>query len=281
MNEKKRKVFPRFLAVFICLLWFVPFMSAGEEQNKQKNDYRIGKLFFTNLAVHTWDVFTSPVQWKGKDFLIFSSVLGAGALSFWADEDIRDWVIERKTSRADDCFNVLTYLGDGRLLFGLIATLYASGEIADDRSLRKTAIMSLESFLASSAIVWTLKAAAGRARPYTGESEQAFHPFTFSNRYFSFPSGHSSGVFAVATTIALQSESVVIDILSYSLAFAAASARIYKDAHWFSDVLIGSAIGYFTARKIHSLHQKEKPEMLDLGFFFLPDKKGITVSFSF
>ena len=281
MKKKGNSVFPPLMVVFICFMWFVPHISADDGQNKYENDYRIGKLFFSNLAVHTWDVFTSPARWKAKDFLIFSSVLGAGALSYVADEDIRGWVLERKSPAADDYVDILTYLGDGTVLLGLIATLYASGEIADERSLRKTAILSLESFLASSAVVWALKAAVGRARPHTGESARDFHPMTFSSRYFSFPSGHSSAAFAVATTIALQSESVVIDILSYSMAVAVAGSRVYKDVHWFSDVLIGSAIGYFTARRIHSLHNREKTENLNLGFFFLPDRAGATISFSF
>lgn len=281
MAEEKASAAYRFITVILVLFVFFPSLLSGESSREEDYDYRIGKTFFVDLFGHTADVLSAPCRWNGHDFLVFSSVLAGGALAYWSDEDVRNWVLERKTPAGDDCFDVITFLGDGRFLLGLISALYASGEIAGERSLRKTAVLSLESLVASSAVVWILKSAAGRSRPYTDETGRTFHPFSFSSRYHSFPSGHSSAAFSVATIIALQSESLAVDILSYSLAAAVACSRVYKDVHWFSDVLIGSAVGHFTARRIFSLHQKKNPDSVRIGVLLLPEKKGITLSYSF
>ena len=37
-------------------------------------------------------------------------------------------------------------------------------------------------------------------------------------------------------------------------AFLTGISRIYHDKHWSSDVFLGAAIGYFTARFVNNLH---------------------------
>jgi membrane-associated phospholipid phosphatase len=44
--------------------------------------------------------------------------------------------------------------------------------------------------------------------------------------------------------------------LAYSIATLTALGRINSNAHWASDVFLGSAIGFFTAKAIVTLHKK-------------------------
>ncbi|MFW6269745.1 MAG: phosphatase PAP2 family protein, partial [Bacillota bacterium] len=63
----------------------------------------------------------------------------------------------------------------------------------------------------------------------------------------SFPSGHATGSFATATVLA--NHYPELGKFAYTWASLVAISRMYEDAHWFSDVVVGSAIGYFTARQ--------------------------------
>ena len=48
-----------------------------------------------------------------------------------------------------------------------------------------------------------------------------------------------------------------LKIPAYSLAGAVSLARIYEDAHWFSDVLAGSLAGYGIARLAGEFYRAE------------------------
>jgi membrane-associated phospholipid phosphatase len=61
----------------------------------------------------------------------------------------------------------------------------------------------------------------------------------------------------------------------YSAAVLVGFARIYHNAHWFSDTVLGAAIGYFVGRFVmnHPTNQKiEKvPQNQNISFsFYLP-----------
>lgn len=162
-----------------------------------------------------------------------------------------------------------------------MAGLYATGELTKNNSLRKTALLSLESWLTSGFIIWVFKVVIGRARPYTGKSKNTFHMFTGKSGFHSFPSGHAASAFAVATTIADETDEIFVDILTYSLATSVALSRVHDNKHWFSDVFVGSAIGYFVAKKIGALNRNSKSAKLRVGFSLYGGQQAITFSLCF
>jgi membrane-associated phospholipid phosphatase len=141
--------------------------------------------------------------------------------------------------------------------------------------------LSVESLATASALVWALKAITGRARPYAGESSHSFHPFSFKSDFWSLPSGHAAAAFAVATTIAEQSDSPVIDIAAFGLAALAGLSRIHDNKHWTSDVFIGSVIGYFVGKKISDLNRRGADKPVGLGFQLSPGRQALTLSIAF
>jgi len=273
---------PKNLCVFI-LLAILLFSSSQNslfaEISSNKN--KLNKEFLTNFKNDFAQVLVSPKKWKGRDFLYFSTVLGAGFLLYSVDQDIYQWIEDYSSPSAEDISKFITNFGDGRFLAGLITGLYISGEISDNNSLRKTALLSLESWLTTGVIVTSLKFVTGRARPWTGESSQSFHPFSTKSRFSSFPSGHASSAFAVATVVADQSKKAYIDILAYSLATLVAVSRVHIDKHWASDVLVGSSIGYFVAKKISSLDRNRDSGKVRVGFQFSRKRQVISLSISF
>lgn len=250
---------------------------AGEEDSES----HFGEAYLRRFGRDFGQVITAPTHWGRSDILTLTAVSGSGLLLMLFDQDIRDWAQEQRTGSSDRASSVFTVFGNGAVLLGLSAAIYTVGEIDHDDGLRKTALLSLESLATASFISWTTKMITGRARPYTGESSGSFHPFTLESRFWSFPSGHATAAFSVATIIALQSRPAFIDIAAYSLASLAAISRVHDNKHWASDVFIGSALGYFVARKIVDLNRPGEKKTVELGFQSSGGRQAVSLSIAF
>lgn len=95
-----------------------------------------------------------------------------------------------------------------------------------------------------------LKLTIGRPRPKMFEQVGAFDlsPLAFDFKLNSFPSGHATTVFALAATLALLAPRWRPLILAAG--GWAAFSRVPAGAHYLSDVLAGSALGYYGARAL-------------------------------
>lgn len=92
----------------------------------------------------------------------------------------------------------------------------------------------------------TLNQAIGRARPSWEEGALDFDPFS---GHASFPSGHTAFAFSIAGGIDAVTEGWLPAALAYGAATTSAFARVYADRHWFSDVVVGAAVGAFVSRE--------------------------------
>lgn len=268
-----------FIIIALSLGLVTPASSMGAEQDSL--EYKLNKKFLKRFGSDVYEVIKAPAGWEGKDFWRLTAVLGTGTLLYVFDANIDDWSQEHQTPSSEDVAQLGSALGSGGYLAALMATLYVSGEIFDSRGLRKTALLGLEGWLTSGAIVLGMKAIAGRARPYTDKTPYSFRPFSFRSDHYSFPSGHASSAFAVAAVIADQSDSPAIDILAFSLSTLVTLSRIHERKHWASDVFIGAAIGYFIGKKISGLHKDKDQKNIQIGFCLSPRMKGLTVSLYF
>ena len=279
MRDKNIKTF--LFAGILCLaLVLNPFQAAIWAQETPDSS-RLNGVFFKRFGNDFKNVLGSPVHWDHKDILAFSVLLGTGAVLYALDKDLYDGVQDLKSSSTKDASSVITKLGKGGYLTGLMAAFYLSGEVFDSAGLRKTALLSLESFLTTSAVVLSMKVVFGRARPSTGKPSNYFQPFSLSTGAMSFPSGDAAGAFAVATTIAEQTDGFVVDALAYGLAGLVSIFRVHDEKHWPSDVFVGSALGYFIAKKISTLNREKPPGQFHVGLHLSSRRRGVTLSFSF
>ncbi len=260
------------------------FCLLGKGVGCSETDFTENKLnrdFFARFGGDFKGVVSAPLHWDNRDWLTLAAISGAGLLLYSFDQDINNWVQKHRSPFSEDASSVIENFGNGGLLLGLAAVLYAAGEIDRQDSWRKTALLSVESLATASILVWGMKVVTGRARPYTGESSHGFHPFSLKSGCWSFPSGHAAAAFAVATTIAEQSDEAALDVLAYSLATLAGLSRIQDNKHWASDVLIGSAIGYFVGKKISDLNRPDAKKTVSFGFQFSRDRRALTLSIGF
>ena len=136
-----------------------------------------------------------------------------------------------------------------------MASLFLHGSLADNYKSTSTALMAFESFVVSALLVRVPKHLFGRIRPDAWWNPS---PNEWEGPFYgvSFPSGHTTSVFAIASVIGYQyRDTPWIPITAYSLAGLAGMARVYDNRHWFSDVFAGAVFGIATGRFICRQHQ--------------------------
>ncbi len=278
MRKKKTR------ALSFFLLASVSFVFLGQpvrSEEPRSAEHKFNKDFLVRFGKDLGSVLTSPKEWGDSDLLKLAAISGVSLLVFAGDQMIHDWVEENTSLPAEETANFVSNLGDGGWLLGGIAAIYAAGELGGGDRLRQTALLSLESLTATAFFVWSVKFIVGRSRPSTGESSRSFHPFSFSSSRWSFPSGHAASAFAVATAIADQSEETAVDALAYSLAALAGVARVFEKKHWPADVFVGSALGYFVAKKICSLNRRRGRPAVGLSFQASARQRALTLTVAF
>ncbi len=247
------------LGLFICSLVGYDFLGStvgwadGEKTPKVEN---LISLEYPKLVLDdTWHVLSSPSRWNQKDWIVAG--LGTGAVvavGAWADKPIEKEFQKHRTKGNDDFSKAIQPLG-AEYSFGVLGAFEAGGLAFHDDNARATAQDGLASSIVAAGIITpSLKFVVGRKRPSQDPSPHKFSPF---NTSASFPSGHATQAFAVASVIADHYNSPWIKVGSYGLASAVGYARMEQKAHWASDVLAGALIGTFVGREIvHFNHDK-------------------------
>lgn len=115
----------------------------------------------------------------------------------------------------------------------------------------ETVSMMFKALAVSTVITTTLKVTIGRHRPYTGYGPYDFEAldFYFNSDAWSFPSGHTSSIFALSTVLAKRSSSRWIKVPVYAFAGSVGFQRMLNRKHWASDVIIGGLIGYMVGHQ--------------------------------
>jgi hypothetical protein len=135
---------------------------------------------------------------------------------------------------------------------GAIAgTFYLVGRATNNARARETGLLSAEALLDSGIVTTGLKTLSQRPRPPVDDASGEFF-----DRGNSFPSGHASSVWSVATVIAYEygKGRPLVRFGAYGLATAVSLSRYTGRNHFLSDVLVGSAIGYGVGRYVYRTH---------------------------
>ena len=199
-------------------------------------------------------VLTSPARWDQQDWLYAGlSAAGIGAAAT-LDKTVKSRVQAHRTPSEDHFFSQYQNLGD-TWSFGVIGAFEVWGELDGDSTAKNTAMDALTaSIIGPGLIGTTVKYAVGRVRPNTATSTFEFKPFSGNQ---SFPSGHASQAFAVATAIAENYPSWWVQVLCYGGAGLVGYARIEQNAHYTSDVGAGALLGWSVARAV--VHRHNSP----------------------
>jgi membrane-associated phospholipid phosphatase len=181
------------------------------------------------------------------------------------------------------------YVADpGSLIIGV--SMYGIGRVARWRDVADLGLHGTEAVVLSGAATAFIKGLAGRARPYVSLDTNA-HDFRLArgfNRggYQSFPSGHTSAAFAAASVVTSESQrwwprqTWLVAPAMYGGATLVGLSRMYNNAHWASDVVLGAAIGTFSGIKVVRYSHGHSDNFVDrtlLGLHVVPTADGVAV----
>ena len=228
-----------------------------ERLKDSQNRLNLDRDYFYGIFSDITYTATSPLRWDDSDWITAAWVAGGTSLLFILDEEIRDVFEDNRSSTTDDVSEFFERFGNGAISLPALGAFYLYGYFGENAKAERTALIAAESFLVTGLFTTVLKVAAGRHRPSTGDSSTSFDGFTTDHG--SFPSGHTSTVFAIATVIANEYEDVpFIKPISYGIATMTGLSRINDEKHWASDVFLGAALGYFTSKTLLRLHSNKK-----------------------
>lgn len=192
-------------------------------------------------------ILTAPKRWDREDWRDVSMyAAGVGAVML-LDKPVYEEVQRNRTESIDDFASTVQDLGSYPS-FGIMGAFYVAGALLENERARTVAMDAFASSLVSAGMITTtLKVAAGRSRPNEEEGAYRFKPF---GGHHSFPSGHTTQAFSLASVIAKHYDERWIDITSYGIATLIGLARIEQEAHFPSDVVAGAVIGTLVGKAI-------------------------------
>ena len=97
----------------------------------------------------------------------------------------------------------------------------------------------------------SLKYIFGRSRPFNyfnGNAETMFTFFNFEHEYVSFPSGHSSGIWALITCLLIVFKDNKYSKLLIIVGLLISISRIILNMHFLSDVFFGAVLSIFLTK---------------------------------
>src|SRR5262249_8102070 len=180
---------------------------------------------------------------------LFSLTVATGALI------PADYSISREISPSPDRIQRSRQLANAGIAaeLGLAAGGFALGHFAHNPHAQEYGYLSGEALANSLIISSVIGLATGRDRPNEGNGKGEFWKAGSS-----FPSKHATAAWTLAAVAANEYPGWLTRILAYGGASAVSASRVASKDHFVSDVLVGSALGWFTGREVYRKHHNEE-----------------------
>lgn len=197
-----------------------------------------------------WYVVSSPARLDREGAAWLVAFLAVGGVIYANDEALHEALLR---NREEEPYRTFGDVGDALEPVGFmghtnpyyIAALGVGWALQIDW-LTNVPAQILESHLISGGLRNAAKVAIGRRRPFETDD-----PYTFEfDGGTSFPSGHASVVFELATILSHHARSTPVTVLAYAAATSVALQRVHDSTHWPSDVYVAAVSGTLIARTV-------------------------------
>lgn len=156
-------------------------------------------------------------------------------------------------------------LGGSIVVAGASVLTFAAGRIVRSPEISNTGLYLMEAVFTTKLITLGLKRAVGRQRP-NGQNKR------------SFPSGHTSGMFTIASVLH-ERHGAKIGIPAYLAASFVGISRVRLQNHFPTDVVAGAALGIIIGRSFASGHAESK--LVELSPVVGPSYSGLLLHLNF
>ncbi len=217
----------------------VPAAASAEAASRPS----FGRLLREDLG----RVFTSPARLRGRGWAATALAVGGLAALMGSEKGDVDAESPEGSSFERHVASAFEPLG-AEASFAVLGAFALAGAVGHDRHAEDVAIDgAISSLIAAGLISPILKESVGRHRPHDSASATDFKPFSGNA---SFPSGHTTQAFAIASVIATEYPRPWVEVASYGSAALVGYARVLHDRHYGSDVLAGALIGTLVGREV-------------------------------
>ena len=245
------------LSLSLVLIGSLPAQAAVLADGQvSSSNLQADSNYWSSYLSDTESVISAPLRWDEKQwgqaglFLIIDTGL------YQSDAKIQQYVQDHRSNASDRLADLVRPFGDGRYTLPLLAGFYYYGVSQNNHQAINAALLGTESFFINGVLTEAIKLSGHRHRPSSGDPSDTWDGPRLSNENVSFPSGHTSSAFAVATVVAtVYKDDKFVPVLAYSIATLTGWSRINDNQHWTSDVFAGAVLGYCTAKSVIGLHQ--------------------------
>jgi membrane-associated phospholipid phosphatase len=253
----------------LCIGLFLSLAAQAEDSAPTYPELVIEDVKHIATSPAYWD----EAEWKQAGWAAFA-IIGTATL---LDQPVMDAM--RRQPRNNRFMLQVERFG-AEYAAGVIGAFYIAGALSEDERSMQVAQDSLSaSIIASGLITPAIKLTLGRSRPRENAGTAYFKPF--SNPNASFPSGHTTEAFAIASVVANHYEETWVSCASYSVAGLVGIARSYHDAHFASDILAGAIIGTWVGKSVVGYNQQHRANKVVLMPEIAPGLLGLRLAATF
>ena len=225
--------------------------SSDDSASERQEGWRTLPKDFLHDQKEIW-LFPTQLA-RGRHWIPTLAVAGGTVGLLYADPHIMPYFAKHQVQLDDvnDVFDPIISTGE---VIAIPASLLAAGYIRHDSYQTGTALLCAEAYGDSAIVDLAIKAVTRRERPSDVPLDTPFTDTFFSGnkspfKGSSFPSGHATGAFSVATVVAMRyHRHRWVPWAVYGFATAVGLSRVSTLAHFPSDVFLGAALGYTVAR---------------------------------
>jgi membrane-associated phospholipid phosphatase len=262
----------------------------------------VGVLIAASLAswplqaqtvIHGDSIHAAKTLFTWRDAVLAGGFAGLTVAMFPVDKSLAGRLQDSSTQTSRFLHNStkdVQFVADpGSILIGV--GMYGLGRLAHWRELEDLGLHGTEAIVLAGLTTTVAKDIAGRARPnVAGDTNphdfRLGRGFNRGNGYRSFPSGHATVAFAAASVVTSESQRWwpngvwLVAPSMYGGAVLVGLSRMYNNAHWASDVVLGAAIGTFSGIKVVRYSHGHTNNFVDralLGLHVVPTPDGLAL----
>src|SRR5437660_4139624 len=236
----------------VLLVIIIACMSSASAQTptstpKPSPTPSLERRFFKNILRDQRAIWTSPLHLQSDDAK-WLAPLGLSTAALIATDRRTAGALHNDRLRLNISRDV-AYLGSAGGASSTAGAFYLIGRATHNARSRETGLLGGEALIDGGIVAFAIKHVTQRRRPRAPE------PGDFFEGGLSFPSGHTTAAWSLATVVANEyRHNRLVQVSAYGLAAAASMARFTGRNHFLSDVLVGSAIGYGIGRYVYRTH---------------------------
>jgi hypothetical protein len=222
---------------------------------------RLVSPFLKHLVSDQKEFWTMPARFKTRDLKWI--LPGAGITAAFIASDSW-WAKQVNPSHMQTSLHISDYATYAMIAAG--GGSFLLGHMTHNDHLQEAGLLSGEAAINSTAVAYLFKETTQRQRPLEGN-----HNGDFFTGGASFPSEHSAIAWSVASVWAHEYPGWLSQASAYGLASAVTLTRVTAQQHFPSDVIIGSALGWYFGRQVYRAHHD--PEVGGSGWGSLIEEK--------